>query len=195
MLRISVDPRARDAGATSRYRSAGWRAPGSWNHGFAGDFISSRVLRRHRSFLSAPSLFFGGIRFARAHSRGEALLASRHFCQLRAISAWRAPRLFLVAAKDNSLFLPRHPVAWLDAYLDRAAVLFFCDAVHDRFRSRFRIAGSGFGSRALRLGHLQIHGAHATVRDRAHFYPGDDHYADAGYPDVDRDGTPDVSAL
>ena len=63
-----------------------------------GDFISSRVLRRHRSFLSAPSLFFGGICSARAHRRGEALFASRHLRQLRAISAWRAGLLFLVAA-------------------------------------------------------------------------------------------------
>jgi len=79
--------------------------------------------------------------------------------------------------------------------LDSPTVLFFCDSIHDRFRPRFRIAGRGFGSRALRLGHLQIHGAHAAVRDRAHFYPGYNHYADAGYPDVDRDGTPHVFAL
>ena len=79
--------------------------------------------------------------------------------------------------------------------MDGAAVLFFCDAVHDRFRSRFRITGGSARPRALRINHVQIHGAHPPLRDRAHFYPGHDHHADAGHPDVDRDGTSDVSPL
>src|SRR5207248_11710069 len=37
------------------------------HHRFNRDFISSGVLRRHRSFLSAVAVFPGGIRFACAH--------------------------------------------------------------------------------------------------------------------------------
>ncbi len=91
----------------------------------------------------------------------------------------RVRLLFLVVAQDDSLLLPRHRVARLDTDVDGAAVLFFCDAVHDRFRSRFRTAGGSARPRALRIDHLQIHGAHPPLRDRAHFYPGHDHHTDA----------------
>jgi len=103
--------------------------------------------------------------------------------------------LFLVIAENDSVFLSRHRVARLGANLDCAAVLFFCDAIHDRFWSRVRTASRGFGARAIRIDYLSIHGAHPAVRCRAHFYPGDDHHADAGHSNVDRDGSSHVFAL
>src|SRR5260370_18888190 len=195
LLCLSLGTCARDAGAAPRSRSASRRVARSWDHVFNRGFISSGVLRRHRSFFSPASVFPGRICSACAYCRGEALFASRHSRQLRSISSWRAGLLLLVIAKDDSLFLPRYAVAWLGANLDGAAILFLFDAIYDRLRSGLRVAGGGFSPRALRLDHLQVYGAHQALRDRAHFYPGDNHHADAGHPDVDRDGAPDVSAL
>ncbi len=45
--------------------------------------------------------------------------------------------LYLVVAQNDSLFLSRHRVARLGAHLDRATVLFFCDAIYARVRVGF----------------------------------------------------------
>src|SRR5207247_5132950 len=132
LLRLSLDPCEGDAGATPRDRSPSRRVACSWNHRFTGDFISSRVLRRHRSFLSASSLFFSGIRFARAHCGRETLFAPGDFRQLRAVSAWRAGLLFLVAPDYDSFFISRGSVAALAAFLDVSPVLFFFYWIHVR---------------------------------------------------------------
>src|SRR5205823_14829116 len=108
------------------------------------------VLRRHRSFLSAAAVFPGGIRFACAHCSGEALLVSCYFRQLRAVPSWRNGLLFLVAAKNDALFLSRHRESGLGAHLDCATVLFFRHAIYHRLRSRFRIAVGGLGTRSDR---------------------------------------------
>src|SRR5438094_1433635 len=194
-LRISVDTRADIAGAAARCRFTNRNAQGARHHRFNRDFISSGVLRRHRSFLSAPSLFLGGIRFACAHCSREALLVSCYFRQLRAVPSRRNGLLFLVAAQNDSLFLSRHREAGLGAHLDRATILFFRHAIYHRLWSRIRIAGGGPGARSIWIDHLPFHGAHPALRRRAHFYPGYDHYPDAGYLDLDRIGAPDVSAL
>ena len=44
--------------------------------------------------------------------------------QLRALSNRRGLLLFLAPAENDSLFLPRHPVAGLDSDVDGAAILF-----------------------------------------------------------------------
>ena len=135
LLCLSVGTRACDAGTTARRGSADRCAQSAWHHGLNRDLVSPGVLRRHRYFLSDPPLFSGGIYSARAHHGGEALFAPRHLRELRAISPWRVGLLLLVVAQDDSLLLPRHRVARLDTDVDGAAVLFFCDAIHDRFRS------------------------------------------------------------
>ena len=59
--------------------------------------------------------------------------------QLRALSAWRAGLLFLVAAENDSLFLSRHRIARLGADVDGAAILFFRDAIHLGFGLAFEL--------------------------------------------------------
>src|SRR5438093_969334 len=103
--------------------------------------------------------------------------------------------LFLVAAENHSLFLSRHAVARLGADMDGAAVLLVRDAIHDRLRPGFRIAGRRPRSGPVWISNLQIHGAHSSVRDRAHLYPGDHHHAHARHSDLDRAGAADVSAV
>ena len=103
--------------------------------------------------------------------------------------------LFLVVAQNDSLFLPRHTVAWLGADLDGTTVLFVRDTIHHRFRVGFRIAGSRPGAGSIWINHLQIYGAHPAVRRRPDFCPGHHHHADARHPDFDRIGAADVSPL
>jgi hypothetical protein len=88
------------------------------------------------SFPLLP-LFSRPICSARAHRSREAVFVSRDFRQLRAVSSWCFGLLLLVVTKNDPLFLSRHRVARLGAHLDGAAVLFFCDAIHDRVRSGF----------------------------------------------------------
>ena len=137
LLRISLDPRARTPGAIARCRFTDRHAQGARHYGFNRDFVSSRVLRWNRCLLSAASLFSRAICSARAHRSGEAVFVSRDFRQLRPVSSWCFGLLFLVATKNDPLFLPRHRISGLGAHLDCAAVLLFCDAIHDRVRSGF----------------------------------------------------------
>ena len=83
----------------------------------------------------------------------------------------------------------------LGAHLDRATVLFFRNAVHDRLRAGFRIASGSAGARSIWIDYLQVHGAHTTLRRRPDLYSGDDHHADTRHSDLDRAGASDVSAL
>src|SRR4029453_8482644 len=103
--------------------------------------------------------------------------------------------LFLVAAEDDPFFLSRHRVTRLGAHLDGATILFLCDAIYDRLRAGFRITSGSAGAGSIWIDHLQVHGAHTTLRGGADLYSGDDHHADTRYSDLDRDGAPDVSAL
>ena len=134
LLRFSCGARADLAGAAARCGLTNWYAQSARYHRFHRDFISSGVLRRHRSFLSVAAVFCGRICFACAHRRGETLFVSCDWRELRAVPSRRDGLLFLVAAQNDSLFLSRHGVAWLGPYLDGATVLFFCDTIHHRFR-------------------------------------------------------------
>src|SRR5205823_7034670 len=125
------------------------------------------------------SLFSRRVCFASAHGTGETLFISGDRRQLRTIPFWWACLLFLVVAQDDSLFLPRHTVAWLGADLDGTTVLFVRDTIHHRFRVGFRIAGSRPGAGSIWINHLQIYGAHPAVRRRPDFCPGHHHHADA----------------
>jgi len=195
LLRIPLDTRASPAGAVAGRRFTNRYAQSARDHRFDRDFISSGVLRRHSSRLSAAPIFCRGICPPRAHGSGETLLVSSYISQLRAISSWGVRLLFLVAAEDDSFFLSRHRVTRVGAHLDRATILFFRNSVHDRLRVGFRIASGGAGPGSIWIDHLQIHGAHTTLRCRADFYSGDDHHADTRHSDLDRDGAPDVPAL
>src|SRR5439155_1377391 len=82
--------------------------------------------------FSAPALFFGGICFAGAYRSGETLLISSDRRQLRVISSRGNDLLFLPVPENDSLFLSRHRIAGMGAYMDCATVLFFCDPIHHR---------------------------------------------------------------
>src|ERR1043166_3185843 len=195
LFRVPLRARARDAGAASRYRSKDRRAARPWYHRFDRDLVSSRVLCRDCHFLSAAALFCRRICVARAHRGRERFSLSGDRRQLCPLSSWRVGLLFLAAAEDDSLLLSRHGVAWLDADVDGAAILFFCDAVHDRLWPRLRTAGRRLGAGAFWAGHLPVHGAHPTVRDRAHLHSRDDHHTDARRAYARGDGVADVFAL
>jgi leader peptidase (prepilin peptidase) / N-methyltransferase len=195
LLRISRDPGADITGAAARCRIANRNAQSPRHHRFDRDFVSSGVLRRHRALLSAAALFHCGICSSCAYRSRKALPASSHNSQLRAISSWCIRLLFLVVAQNDSLLLSRHRVAWLGAHLDGATILFLCDALHDRLRTGFRIAGGSVGSGSIWIDYLQVHGAHTALRCGADLYSCDNHNAHAGHPDLDRDGASDVPAV
>ena len=83
----------------------------------------------------------------------------------------------------------------MGAHLDGATILFLCDAIHDRLRLGFRIASSRAGAGSIWIDYLQVHGTHTTVRLGADLYSGDNHHADPGHTNLDRDGATDVPAL
>src|SRR5438445_724625 len=56
-----------------------------------------------------------------------------------------------------------------------------------------RDVGSGAGS--IWFNYLRVHGTYAAVCSSADLCPGDHHHAHARYPDLDRNGAADVSAL
>src|ERR1051325_1075515 len=173
LFRVPLRARARDAGAASRYRSKDWRAARPWHYRFDRDLVSSRVLCRDCHFLSAAALFCRRICVACADRDRETFYFSGDQRHLFALSSWGVGLLFLAVAEGDPLLLSRHGVAGLDPDMDGAAVLFFCDAVHDRLWPRLRTAGRRLGAGAFWAGHLPVHGAHPTVGDRAHLHSRD----------------------
>src|SRR5262249_873739 len=137
----------------------------------------------------------GGICFACAHCCGEAILVSRDRRELCAVSSWGVRLLFLAAAENDCLFLSRHREPGMGADVDRAAGLFFRDAVPYRIRFGVGIASGRAGTGQIWIDHLQIHGAHPAIRSGADLHYGDNHYTHAGHFDLDRTGAADVSAL
>jgi leader peptidase (prepilin peptidase)/N-methyltransferase len=195
LLHISLDSGADIAGAAARCRITNRNAQSPRHHGFDRDFISSGVLRRHRSLLSAAALFHCGICSSCAYRSRKALLASSYNIQLRAVSSWCIRLLFLAVAQNDSLFLPRHRVARLGAHLDGATILFLRNALHDRLRAGFRIAGGSPGAGSIWNDYVQVYGAHTALCRGTDLYSGDNHHAHTRHPDSDRIGAPDVSAV
>ena len=101
------------------------------------DFVSPRLLCRDRGFVSVASLFSGRICPAGADRGRETFSLPSHLRQLRSFLHRRACLLFLALAENDSVFLPRHPVARLGSDLDGAAILFFRNPLHHWLRSGF----------------------------------------------------------
>ena len=97
------------------------------HHRLDHDFVSSRLLCRDRDLVPAPPLFPRPIRSARADRGREAFPFPGDLRQLWPLPDRRGLLLFLAPPEDDSLFLPRHPIAGLDADVDRAAILFLRD--------------------------------------------------------------------
>src|SRR5256885_2370566 len=79
LLHISLDARADIAGSVARRGITNRNTQSTRYHRFNRDLLSSGVLRRYRSLLSAAALFHRGVCAAGAHRRRKALFASGYF--------------------------------------------------------------------------------------------------------------------
>ena len=135
VFRLSFNARASHAGATPRSRSTSGRTQSARHYRFVCNFVSSRVLRRHRRFVSIAPVFYRAIRSSRADRSRETFFISSNPRELWPLSAGRTRLLFLVASENDSLLFPRHPIAGMGADLDGAAILFFRNEIRSRFRT------------------------------------------------------------
>src|SRR5947207_10760079 len=100
LLHISLNTRADIAGAVARRGITNRNTQSAWYHRFNRDLLSSGVLCRYRSLLSAAALFHRGVCAAGAHRRRKALFVSGYFSELRALPSGWGRLLFLVPAED-----------------------------------------------------------------------------------------------
>ena len=138
---------------------------------------------------------WGAIRSARADRGRKEISSACDRRELRTFSRGRAFLLLLAPAQNDSVLLSRHGFTRLDTQLDGPGILRVRNSVYPGIWSGFRVACGGTRARAFWTGHLSIYGSDSALRDRANFHSRDDHYADAGYSDLDRNEPADVPAL
>ena len=100
---------------------------------------------------------------------------------------------WLLPTTVRFFFIDAQSLGWTP--VDGAGILFLRDALHDRLRSRLRVAGGGARARQAGIGYLRIHGPHPALRGRADFRPRGCDYAHPGCPHDDGDGLAHVCAL